>query len=57
MDILLELIIIDSRIIGITHGWAIIGAVVRADIEYWKSDTINYGYFILGNISVETQCS
>ena len=55
MDILLELIIIYSWIIGITHRWVIIGAVVCADIEFWKSDSINYGYFTLGFISNQEQ--
>ena len=48
VDILLELLIIYSWIIGKTHGWAIISVVIHADREFWKSDTINCGYFNLG---------
>ena len=40
-----ELLIIYSQIIEKTHKWVIISAVMHVDIEFWKSDGINLGYF------------
>ena len=43
---MLELLIDYSWIIEKTHGWAIIGAVVHADKDFWKFEAINMGYFM-----------
>ena len=43
---MLELLIVYSQIIEKTHKWAIIGAVVHMDKDFWKFEAINLGYFI-----------
>ena len=42
----LELLVVYSLIIDKTHRWAIIGAVVHGDKDFWRSEAINLGYFI-----------